>query len=114
MLSLFPGILFLAPLSAFLIRIALAFILGYSAWNHFSRSENALRVFGVLEIAINAAIATGTWTQAAALAALVVAGIYVVVPKVREVALGTSILSVVLCLSLLVTGAGIFAFDLPL
>lgn len=114
MLSLFPQILFLAPFSAFLIRIALAIVFMYSAWNLLRQSDTLSRGTSIVEIVVAASLIAGIWTQAAALAGLVIIGIHFFTPRLRTVALGTALLSLVLCLSLLVTGAGAFAFDLPL
>ncbi len=114
MLSLFPDILFLAPVSAFIIRIALAVAMGYAAWKHFAAPENGLRASAVLEAAVAAALVAGIWTQAAALAGFVVASLAVIFPRLKTLPLSTTLLSLVMFLSLLVTGAGAFAFDLPL
>ena len=115
MLSLFPEILFLAPFSIFLIRIALATTLAYSAWNHFGgNAENNARVLAVLEIVAAIAIGVGVWTQAAALGAALILGATLALPRLRNVALGTALLALVMSLSLIVTGAGILSFDLPL
>ncbi len=114
MLSLFPEILFLAPLSAFLLRIALACVLGYAAWKHFPHEDSFVRIFSIIEITIAGALIAGAWTQGVALAALVALAIHFAVPRLRTVSLGTALLSLVISLSLIVTGAGAFAFDLPL
>lgn len=114
MLSLFPQILFLAPFSALLIRVALAVVFAYSAWNLLRQNDTLSRGVGILEIVIAGLLIAGAWTQVAALAGLIFVGIHLVAPRLRTVALGTALLSFVLCLSLLVTGAGAFAFDLPL
>lgn len=114
MLSIFPQLLFLAPFSAFLIRIALALVFAYSAWNLLKQPDMFSRGIAVVEVALAALLIAGAWTQVATLAALVVIGIHFFVPRIRVVALGTALLSVALSLSLLVTGAGAFAFDLPL
>lgn len=114
MLSLFPEILFLAPLSAFLLRIALACVLGYAAWKHFPHEDSLIRIFSVLEIAIAAILIAGIWTQGAALASLATITIHFAIPRLRTVSLGTALLSLVISLSLIVTGAGALAIDLPL
>lgn len=114
MLSLFPQILFLAPFSAFLIRVALALILGYAAWKHSSHEEIPLRVLGVLEMAAAAALLAGAWVQGVALVAFIVTATSLVLPRIRVYPLSTLLLSLVMLLSLIVTGAGVFAFDLPL
>lgn len=114
MLSLFPDILFLAPFSALLLRISLGFVIGYVGWTHFSHEDNVVRVFGILESAVALTLIAGVWTQGASLAALAIILLYFSVPRFRTVALGTALLSLAISLSLLVTGAGAMAFDLPL
>lgn len=114
MLSLFPQILFLAPLSAFIIRIALAILFAGASWRHISEPAIMMRVFAIIEIAVAAALLSGTWTQAVALGAavLLLAGLFV--PSLRTGPRSTALLALVMCFSLLVTGAGALAFDLPL
>ncbi len=114
MLSLFPDILFLAPFSAFLLRISLGLVIGYAGWTHFSHEDNIARAFGILESAVALTLIAGVWTQAAALAALVIILLHFSVPRLRTATLGTALLSLAISLSLLVTGAGAVAFDLPL
>ncbi len=114
MLSLFPEILFLAPVSALLLRLALACVLGYAAWKHVSHEESVVRAFSVFEIATAGVLIAGVWTQGAAIAALAVIAIHVAIPRLRTAALGTTLLSLAISLSLVVTGAGALAFDLPL
>ena len=114
MLSLFPQILFLAPLSAFIIRFALAVLFAGASWRHISEPSITMRVFAIIEIAVAAALVAGAWTQAVALCAgiLILAGYFVFAVQVRP--RSTALLALVMCLSLLVTGAGAIAFDLPL
>lgn len=114
MLSLFPELLFLAPFSALLLRLALAAICALSAWAHLGRSQNSARAWGVLEMALAAALIAGAWTQAVALIAIVwlLASLYV--RDIRMFPKSTVVLALIIALSLLVTGPGAFAFDLPL
>ncbi len=115
MLSLFPDILFLAPFSIFLIRIALAMTLAYSAWNHFSNdTQSGARMLGILEIIAVITVGVGAWTQAAALGASLIIGATLALPRLRNVALGTALLALVMAITLIVTGPGSLSFDLPL
>ncbi len=115
MLSLFPDILYLAPFSIFFIRIALATTLAYSAWQHFSnRSDASSRLLGALEVAAAVGIAIGAWTQVGGVAASLIFIGVIALPRLRVVALGTALLALVMALSLIVTGPGVFSFDLPL
>ena len=114
MLSVLPGILFLAPFSATLLRVSIAITFGFAAWGHSSRPFVFARILAAVEIATAAVIAAGAWTQVGAIAGVLVIGAWVFLPALRPVALGTSLLALFMCLSLILTGAGAIAFDLPL
>ncbi|HXK38992.1 MAG TPA: hypothetical protein VJ043_02800 [Candidatus Paceibacterota bacterium] len=114
MLSVFPSLLFLAPFSAFFIRIALALVFVHAGRNHFARAENSLRLLAIAEFLLAVALAAGAWTQIAVLAGACIIFFWLVRPEARPAARGTALLALVMCLSLLVTGGGALAFDLPL
>ena len=115
MLSLFPDILFLAPFSIFLIRIALAMTLAYSAHGIISRmtpkAVRACLAYGNYSCNYRR---VGAWTQAAALGASLIIGATLALPRLRNVALGTALLALVMAITLIVTGPGSLSFDLPL
>lgn len=114
MLSVFPELLFLAPFSALALRLSLAVILALTAWAHASRPAILPRVWAVGEVAAAAALVAGAWTQPVALlvAMWLIAGLYV--RDMRMFPKSTVILALIMCLSLVVSGPGAFAFDLPL
>lgn len=114
MLSIFPEILFLAPLSATLIRIALGITLGFVAWKHLNTTDTLGRALGVAEGATALLFIAGMWTQPATLVGIVIFFIHTAIPRFRTLPLSTALLFLVMCVSLLFTGAGAFAFDLPL
>lgn len=114
MLSVFPEILFLSPLAPFLLRIALGILLGFAGFRHMRRLDIVSRILAAVEFAAAAALVLGTWTQPAALTASIVAAIWLFQPSSRVHSLSTILLALVIALSLIVTGAGAFAFDLPL
>lgn len=132
MLSVFPQILFLAPLSATLLRIAAALTFAYVIWKQAEHREDLARTrFPIvgsgmwivwlsmfIEGGIALALFVGIYTQVAALLGAIAAAKYVLWKKYAPAAVpltrGTSLLLLVVTLSLLVTGAGAFAFDLPL
>ncbi len=119
MLSLFPQILFLAPFSALLIRIAAAVVFGYDAWNRFSRKPAPwVMVVVVLEIVVAIMLLVGFYTQAAALVGAITLGLLFYVnfadEKINVIREITWWLMLILLFSLMVTGPGPFAFDLPL
>ncbi|MBI2612965.1 hypothetical protein HYW59_04145 [Candidatus Kaiserbacteria bacterium] len=114
MLSVFPEILFLSPLAPFLIRVALGVLFASTAWAHIRRTDIASRGLSILEFALAAALLAGAWTQPAALLGSIVAAVWLFQPTSRVYQLSTVLLALVMSLSLIVTGAGAFAFDLPL
>ena len=114
MLVTLPELLFLEPLSAFLIRVALGLTIGYGAWLHLRGETATIRILAAAEAAIAMALFLGSWTQITAIAAAVVVARWLVSPATRPLPRSTSLLALVMCLSLLVTGAGALAFDLPL
>lgn len=114
MLALFPQILFLAPFSALLIRLTLVILLSYAAWHHMSRRDTVLRAWSILEVALAAALFIGLWVQAIACVVLLATALAVILPKMRAYPLSTTLLMCMMSLSLVVTGAGALAFDLPL
>ncbi len=114
MLSVFPEILFLSPLAPFLIRIALGGVFIFAAWAHVQRQDIASRILSILEFVLAIALVAGAWTQPAALLGSIVAAVWLFQPTSRVYQPSTILLALVMALSLVVTGAGAFAFDLPL
>ena len=114
MLSLFPQILFLSPLAPFAIRVVLALFAASAAWRHLSSTDPLLKGISVLEIALAAALLSGAWTQAGALAGFGFTALGLAFPRIRAYPISTTLLSLVMLATLIVTGAGAFAFDLPL
>ena len=133
MLSLFPQILFLSPLALTLLRVALAVYLAYIAWHLLNKHEEIERiqfpiignvrawmvwVSATLTAAIAAIIFIGAWTQVAGiLAAIVILKHLVYFRRYQSVfpfPRSTYILLLCIALTLIVSGAGAFAFDLPL
>lgn len=132
MLSLFPQILFLAPFSATILRVSAGVAFLLVAWIHMSKREELSRVdffvighgawipvfAALLEFAIATALVAGIYTQLAALfGALVALKSFIWKRRFSEMfplSQPTSALLFVICISLVFTGAGAFAFDLPL
>ncbi len=112
MLSLFPQLLFLSPLSATFIRVVLAIVLFTLARKHFS-TTTTLVYLGVIEVTLAILLVLGAWTQALAIGAIIIL-IIVFFSRPRALPASTLALSFVLALSLIVTGAGAWAFDWPL
>lgn len=114
MLSLFPELLYLAPFSAFIIRITIGFMFALSAYRHVFIPTPIMRALGVIEGISAVLLFVGGYTQAAALVGFVTIAFTLYVSEYRTFPRSTLALLLIMCLSLLVTGAGPFAFDLPL
>lgn len=132
MLSLFPQLFFLSPFVPTLLRISagLAFLL--IAWNHYGRrhdlaAERFILVGGgmwipviaaLVELLVAAGLILGVYTQAIAIAAALLALKQYVwrkrYPHFFPLPRSSSALLFVMCLSLIITGAGALALDLPL
>lgn len=114
MVSLFPEILFLAPFSALLIRVAAAAVFGYAASKHLAQPALAMRSVGVVEGLCALMLFLGLYAQAGALIGIALFLVHAFFPRFRVLPASTGWLLLVLCVSLLITGAGPLAFDLPL
>lgn len=132
MLSLFPQILFLAPFAATLLRITAGLVFLYLAYFHIGNRRAAahelsaliggasviIYIYALIELALAAALLLGAYTQLAALVGFVISIKVLLIRKsLRELKPFSQVsyaLLAVICLSVVVTGAGIFAFDLPL
>lgn len=114
MLSKFPQLLFLGPLSATIIRVSVGVAFLYAAWSRMKHADMFVRGVGILETIVAAALILGIYTQIAALIGAALSLMWLAIPKLRPLPLSTSLLVLAMCVSLLFTGAGAFAFDLPL
>lgn len=115
MLSIFPDLLFLAPLSALAIRMSVACVFALASYTH-ARNAPSLRWYGisVFEFVAALSLALGYFAQGGALVGILLIIVWYAFPSLRTYSRGTLFLTLVMCLSLLVTGPGAFAFDLPL
>jgi len=134
MLNPIPELLTLSFFAPFLLRIAVGLIFLSLGYRHIvkERAATAAAVnerwgqlgtffvwyLGIAEIAAGLLILLGLWTQIAAIVGAVIAIKMLFLKKrhavlARESTLFYGLLLAV-CLSLLVSGAGAFAFDLPL
>ena len=114
MLSLFPQLLFLAPFAVFFIRIAAGFSLGYMAWKHWTVLENRVRVLSIIEGILGLLLLVGAYTQAVALIGFLILLASIFIKKYHVLPRSTLLLLALLSFSLILMGAGPFAFDLPL
>jgi uncharacterized membrane protein YphA (DoxX/SURF4 family) len=114
MLSVFPEMLFLSPFAALIIRVALAGLFAHAAWKHARATGVASRTLALGETTVAIALFFGAWTQPAALLGAVVSAIWLAQKTARPLEISTIILALATSLSLLLTGPGAIAFDLPL
>lgn len=114
MLSIFPELLFLSPFAALMIRVALSIVFAYSAWQRIPHERSLLKVFGVIDLIIAVLFLAGAYTQIVAIVGALCAAAWLIIPSINPVPRSTAALALVMCLSLLIMGAGPFAFDLPL
>jgi len=132
MLSIFPQLLFLAPIASTLLRASAGLVFVYLAYVHFTNRRKAAEelstliggadficvVYSVLEAVIGFALIAGFRAQLVALVGFIVAiKVLLIRRSLKELKplsqLSYALLAVI-CLSIVFTGAGIFAFDLPL
>ena len=132
MLNPFP-IQFLALFAYFLLRVTVALVLFVLAWRHFKWRHELAAAFGtpwfpfssisvwvliLTELIIALMLLVGFYTQYAALALLIVSFKFMMFrPLVAHPTIPPRLLYVLLfgaALSLFITGAGVFAFDLPI
>jgi hypothetical protein len=115
--SVLPELLFLTPFAPLLIRIALASIMVVAARRHWLSTPTPVprrRLLAAAECALGAAIFLGFLTQAAALGALALCGLWLIAHSLRPFPKSTIVLAMVTSLTLVITGAGLLSFDLPL
>lgn len=133
MLSLFPQLLFLTPAAIALLRVVTGAYVLYVAW-HISERRSALShekypIIGkapewlivpaaFLYAIVGGLLVVGAWTQIAALgAALGMLKLSILSrshPSLTVLPVSTYLVLLAVSLALVCTGAGAFAFDLPL
>jgi uncharacterized membrane protein YphA (DoxX/SURF4 family) len=122
MLSIFPSLLSYEQLAPFILRVVLGVTLAYFGYQKMlgkgASSGSNTKIYGGTEILVAILLIIGLWTQ---LAALVNAVILVIKLgfKIRDKAFLSSgvnyyLLLLAIAVSLMFTGAGWLAFDLPL
>jgi uncharacterized membrane protein YphA (DoxX/SURF4 family) len=132
MLNPFPELLFLQHLAPTLLRVAAACVFFYLAYNHLYRREALGRIpfpivgsgawivwFGIfVELVIGAALFVGYAVQVIALVGAVAALKHLLFGKRYHeyflLSRGAALLLIAILLSLVITGAGLIAFDIPL
>jgi hypothetical protein len=126
MLNPFPQLLTFAFFAPAMLRITVAIVLFYLAYQQWRMRAEIARVrafvFPTLSIIFNTVVGIGLflgyYTQIAALLAIIGSGIGLWLnrryPHIVIVPSSTVVIVMVVCVSLLLTGAGAFAMDIPL
>ena len=133
MLSLLPQLLFLTPAAIALLRIVAGLYFLYISYSVFTRKRAIIGAqmpvigraggwlvwySGTITCLIASMLVLGIYTQIAAIAGAIIALKYVIFvrryPEIIALPRSTSLLLLVVCLALIFTGAGGFAFDWPL
>ena len=119
-LSLFPYLLSWSQLSPVLIRLALGFIFIFWSYRGLRGKDvsTGMNAVAGIECVAGVLLIIGLWTQAAALVAAIDLVIRLI-ERIRNKAFLTDgvnyyLLLLVMALSLMTTGPGFWAFDLPL
>ncbi len=117
MLNPFPELLYLTPLAPFLLRVLLGITFMYFGYERLAKSKTE-KSLAAVKILVGILFVIGLYTQVASLLALLILG-FRLVQKIRHKAFLSAgvnyyLILFVIALSLLFTGAGTWAFDLPL
>ncbi len=120
--SIFPSLLTYSQFGPFLIRLVLGITLAYFGYekirNNGTSSGSNTKLYGAVEIFISIFLVIGLYTQLAALLNAVILviklGFKARDKKFLSDGINYYILLLIMAISLLFTGAGFFAFDLPL
>jgi uncharacterized membrane protein YphA (DoxX/SURF4 family) len=123
MLSIFPSLLSYQEFSPFMIRIVLAITVAYFGYQEIIKykqgpSRKSSLIYGIAKILVSIFVFIGLYTQLAALVIAVVLFVKLVLKAKKKELLTDGvdyyILLLALAISLILTGAGWWAFDLPL
>ncbi len=121
MLNPFPSLLDFSLLAPLLVRVALGFVflhLAYSALPHYKKMVWLVVLLEILAALAGIALIVGLFTQVASLLAALISLAFSLFPKQTALPFTVekrlALLLFAISLSLLFSGAGLFAFDLPL
>lgn len=119
MFSLFPNLLALEGFAPFLLRLTIGAVFALWAYGKLKKRASSQDTgLGVVEAIIALGLILGSYTQLAALAAAVILGARLV-QKIQKKAFLTDginyyLILFIISVTLLLTGPGFLAFDLPL
>ena len=133
MLNPFPELLVLSFFAPLFLRVALGLVLFLTSFHQLIDKHEALSIrfneiwpkhgtkivwsVGVIEVVVGLSFVAGFYTQIAAIVGILFSLFVIFSKKYKQVMhrdISFYILMLAISLSLLVTGAGIFAFDIPL
>jgi len=112
LLNTFPLLLSFGLIAPLLLRVTVGlFFLTFA----FQKGASAVLVRNIAFFILSILLILGAWTQVASIVSLVILAGAFFSPTLRgRINRGTLILLFVICLSLIVSGAGFYAVDLPL
>lgn len=115
MLSLFPSLLYLEPLAPFLLRLTLGIV--FLGWAYKKVKQKNV-TWSIIEGILGVLFIVGFLTQLAALVSTLLFAFYLY-QKIRQKSFLTDgvnyyFILLIISLTLLISGPGAFAFDLPL
>ncbi|MDQ5893084.1 MAG: hypothetical protein QG640_94 [Patescibacteria group bacterium] len=119
MLSIFPSLLAFEGFAPLLLRLTIGAVFALWAYGKLKKRISSQDIsFGVVEAIIALGLILGVYTQLAALAAAIILG-FRLIQKIQQKAFLTDgvnyyLILFIISLTLLLTGPGFFAFDLPL
>lgn len=118
MFNPFPDLLILSFFAPFILRVAAAIVLFVGAYTHYKTKGPNSTPLTVAHVIVGSMLFFGWYTQYAALLGMVgIAASYMLpkrILKIEPLPWATAFLLFAIFLSLLVSTAGAFAFDLPL
>jgi len=119
MLSIFPSLLSFEGFAPLLLRLTLGFIFIYWSYSKLKDRNNSKEIsMGIMEILIGLLLIIGFLTQLVALISAIILAIHLI-KKIKEKAFLSNgvnyyLILFIISITLLFTGPGFFAFDLPL
>lgn len=118
MLSLFPSLLTYSGFAPFLLRLILGSVFAFWGYEKIKDKDNKTRLISAFKLLLAIMLIIGYMTQLAALLACIILGIYIVFKIINKSFLNNGInyylVLFVISISILISGSGFLAFDLPL
>lgn len=118
MFSLFPSLLSFGILAPLMLRLVLGATVIHFAFTHIKKREHVPVIFGIIQAIAGVLLCVGLLTQLAAFVCVIIFGL-LIIKKFTQKALFTDgvnyyVILFIIALSLIFSGPGYPAFDLPL